>query len=293
MALPLSRPIPAVRSAVDPVLDALRRALAEREPAAKCRTVAAITLPAGWQPAADAPAAALDPGIPGRPERPALVHPRDVPYRGLGTVAGRAALIHAVAHIEFNAINLALDAAWRFRDMPPAYYADWLSVAQDEARHFGLLRARLQQLGVDYGDLVAHNGLWEAAEKTAHDVLDRMCCVPRVLEARGLDVTPGIILRLREVGDTETVTILETILREEVGHVRIGTEWFQWLCQQRALDPFATSQRLLAEQGMSIRPPINETARRAAGFTAAEIALALAAAADDRQRRAQPRARAQ
>lgn len=265
----------------DPTLAALLAALTEADPAAKCAAVAALALPAGWLPdAAEAPVA--DGRIPGRPTRPLLVHPREVPTRGLGSVAGRAALIHAVAHIEFNAINLALDAAWRFRGLPAAFHADWLSVAQDEARHFSLLRARLRELGHDYGDFSAHNGLWEAAEKTAHDVLDRMCCVPRVLEARGLDVTPGIIHRLREVGDPETVEILALILREEVGHVAIGTRWFHWLCAQRGVDPFATSQRLLAEQGMAIRPPINEAARLAAGFTPEEIGVALRAAESDR-----------
>ncbi|GAC1633392.1 MAG: ferritin-like domain-containing protein [Nevskia sp.] len=257
---------------------AIHAALTTRDPAAKCAAVAAIRIGEGWQPLDTAEMPAADPRIPGRPGRPALVRPRDVPYRGIGSVAGRAALIHAVAHIEFNAINLALDAAWRFRGLPADYYRDWLLVAKDEARHFALLRTRLRQLGFDYGDLAAHNGLWEAAEKTAHDVLDRMCCVPRVLEARGLDVTPGIILRLREVRDLETVAILETILAEEIGHVEIGTRWFRWLCAQRGIDPFATSQRLLAEQGLSIRPPINEAARLAAGFTAEELRLLVAAA---------------
>ncbi|HEY1076122.1 MAG TPA: ferritin-like domain-containing protein, partial [Fontimonas sp.] len=160
--------------------------------------------------------------VPGRPPRPELVHPRDVPHRALGTPLGRCALIHAVAHIEFNAMNLALDAVCRFDGLPPAFYADWVSVAQDEARHFTLLRARLLELGSDYGEFTAHNGLWEAAEKTAHDVLVRMALVPRVLEARGLDVSPGIIERLRGVGDGQTQAILELILAEEVRHVALG-----------------------------------------------------------------------
>ncbi len=257
------------------LIEAIHDALGERDPAAKVARVALLDASGitgiGALPAPIWP----DKTIPGRPEKPALIRPRDVPTRGLGTVAGRAALIHAVAHIEFNAINLALDAAWRFRGLPDDYYADWLSVARDEARHFAMLRARLQALGVDYGDLPAHNGLWEAAEKTADDVLARMCCVPRVLEARGLDVTPGIIRRLTEIGDPETVAILDVILAEEVGHVRIGSHWYAWLCAQRGVDPLATSQRLLAEQGMNIRPPINETARRAAGFGEEELRLLL------------------
>lgn len=249
---------------------AVLAALVAVDPGEKCRLAAAID-PAADFSHADAPA--VDARIPGRPAQPELIHPRDVPTRGLGTVAGRAALIHAVAHIEFNAINLALDAAWRFRGLPADYYRDWISVAQDEARHFAMLRARLNGLGFDYGDLPAHNGLWEAAEKTAHALLDRMCCVPRVLEARGLDVTPGIIRRLTEIGDRDTVAILDVILAEEVGHVAIGTRWYRWACTREGVDPIATSQRLLAEQGMSIRPPINDAARREAGFSDEEMRL--------------------
>lgn len=267
---------------------AVLAALVAVDPGEKGRLAAAID-PAADFSHADAPAA--DARIPGRPARPELIHPRDVPTRGLGTVAGRAALIHAVAHIEFNAINLALDAAWRFRGLPADYYRDWISVAQDEARHFAMLRARLNELGFDYGDLPAHNGLWEAAEKTAHALLDRMCCVPRVLEARGLDVTPGIIRRLTEIGDRDTVAILDVILAEEVGHVAIGTRWYRWACTREGVDPIATSQRLLAEQGMSIRPPINDAARREAGFSDEELRL-IQHALDQRPERApkpQPR----
>ena len=233
------------------------------DPGAKCAEVAALTQLA---------AVASMPLQPGRPARPLLVRPREVPQRGLGSAEGRAALCHAVAHIEFNAINLALDAGLRFADMPQAYYADWLSVAQDEARHFLLMRQRLQQLGYDYGDFAAHNGLWESAEKTAHDVLVRMACVPRVLEARGLDVTPNLISRLREVGDLDTVAVLEVILAEEVRHVEIGTRWFQHGCATRGLEPVATFRRLLAEQNITLRPPFNQAARQAAGFAPEELA---------------------
>jgi len=262
----------ALRLSPDALIAAVHAALVETDPAAKCARVAAlpVAVPAGIGQAL--PADQADGRVPGRPEQPALIRPRDVPTRGLGTVAGRAALIHAVAHIEFNAVNLALDAAWRFRGLPDDYYADWLSVARDEARHFAMLRARLIELGYDYGAMPAHNGLWEAAEKTAHDVLERMCCVPRVLEARGLDVTPGIIHRLKEIRDRDTVAILEVILAEEVGHVAIGTRWYRWLCAQRGVDPLTTSERLLAEQGMNIRLPINRAARRAAGFSELELA---------------------
>lgn len=249
-------------------------ALACEEPAQKCRLVAAIAPPSG-APAEAQPSAAELVSIPGRPQRPQLVHPRTVAHRGLGSAAGRAALIHAVAHIEFNAINLALDAAFRFRGMPLDFYADWLSVAQDEARHFSMLSARLAQLGHAYGDFPAHNGLWEAAEKTAHDVLERMALVPRVLEARGLDVTPGMILRLREVGDTETVAVLEVILDEEVRHVTIGTRWYRYLCDQRGLDSDSTFESLLQAHGARIRPPLNWAARMQAGFHAAELPVEL------------------
>ncbi|HET8882826.1 MAG TPA: ferritin-like domain-containing protein [Solimonas sp.] len=240
--------------------------LVETDPQIKCERVAELRC--------DVPdVAEADPRpVPGRPARPLLIHPRDVPQRALGSREGRAALLHAIAHIEFNAINLALDAGWRFAAMPRDYYADWLGVAQDEARHFAMLRARLQSLGFDYGDFAAHNGLWEAAEKTAHDVLLRMALVPRVLEARGLDVTPGMIARLRAAGDLETVAILDVILREEVRHVEIGTRWFRHLCAQRDLDPSSTFRALLAEHGVRLRPPLNLDARRAAGFADAELA---------------------
>ena len=211
-------------------------------------------------------------GAPGRPLRPRLVMPRDVPQRGLGTDEGRAALVHAVAHIEFNAINLAWDAVYRFRGMPDDYYRDWVSVAHDESRHFTLLAARLAQLGHAYGDFDAHNGLWEMATKTAGSCLARMALVPRVLEARGLDVTPGMIARLRSVGDDATADILEVILREEVPHVAAGTRWFRFCCEREGRDPDATFHALLAEfVPTGLRGPFNLDARRAAGFAEAEL----------------------
>ena len=209
---------------------------------------------------------------PGRPERPLLVAPRDVAQRGLGTAAGRAALIHAIAHIEFNAINLALDAAWRFRDLPPQFTLDWIGVAADEARHFRMLQARLRELGHQYGDFPAHDGLWEMAEKTAGSVLERMALVPRVLEARGLDVTPGMILRLRSNGDEASAAVLEIILAEEVGHVAIGSRWFAWCCEREGVEPGATFIALLRGVGRgSLRGPFNLPARQAAGFDEAEM----------------------
>lgn len=211
--------------------------------------------------------------MPGRPPKPALVHPRDLPKRGLGTHEGRAAFIHAIAHIEFNAIDLAWDAVYRFRNMPDVYYANWVSVANDEARHFAMLRERLQQLGYDYGDFGAHNGLWEMAEKTAHDGLARMALVPRVLEARGLDVTPGMIVKLRSLGDDATVAILETILREEVAHVAAGSRWFRWFCERAGVEPEARFRELLAEYARGVlHGPFNIEARSAAGFGEDELA---------------------
>lgn len=261
-------------------LDALAAALRETDPQRKCRAVAVLKLsPEDYAGDGRSVSLAADTdGIPGRPAQPELIEPAKVPRRRLGSAAGRAALIHAIAHIEFNAINLALDACWRFRGMPAAYYQDWLSVAVDEARHFQLLAARLSELGHAYGDFPAHNGLWEAAEKTAHDVLTRMALVPRVLEARGLDVTPGMIERLRSVGDMATVEILQLILREEVRHVQVGTHWFHFCCAQQDLAPDQTFVRLLAEYNMNVRPPLNEKARTQAGFSARELALVLAQA---------------
>ena len=210
----------------------------------------------------------------GRPPRPRLVSPRVLPQRGLGSDAGRAAFVHAIAHIEFNAINLAWDAVWRFDGMPEAFYADWVRVADDEARHFALLSARLAELGHVYGDFDAHDGLWDMARRTAHSCLERMALVPRVLEARGLDVTPAMIARLRDVGDLRTVEILELILREEVAHVAAGSRWFRWCCEREGTDPIATFDRLLAQHARgSIRKPFNRAARDAAGFDADEMTM--------------------
>ena len=209
---------------------------------------------------------------PGRPDRPNLVAPRNVASRGLGTQEGRAAFVHAIAHIEFNAINLACDAVHRFRGMPREFYSDWVGVAADEARHFKMLRERLQQLGHDYGDFDAHNGLCEMAEMTAHSCRERMALVPRVLEARGLDVTPGMIVRLRTVGDDATAAILEVILREEVAHVAAGSRWFRWCCERDGIDPDMEFARLVALHARgSVRGPFNLDAREAAGFSAAEL----------------------
>jgi len=216
--------------------------------------------------------AVLPIGAAGRPDLPELVAPSQLRRRRLGSEAGRAALVHAIAHIEFNAINLALDAAYRFRDMPDQFYLDWISVAADEARHYTMLSTRLKSMGYSYGDFPAHNGLWEMAQRTADDCLKRMALVPRVLEARGLDVTPAMIERLQAVGDHETVRLLKIILEEEVRHVQIGSHWFHLCCDQRGLEPEATFLSLIKEyfQG-SLRGPFNIPARMQAGFTQREM----------------------
>lgn len=217
--------------------------------------------------------------MPGRPATPKLVHPRDLPRRGFGSDEGRAAFIHAVAHIEFNAIDLAWDAVYRFRGMPAEYYADWVAVANDEARHFRMLRARLNELGHDYGDFDAHNGLWEMAEKTAHDGLARMALVPRVLEARGLDVTPGMIVKLRALGDHATAGILAVILQEEVAHVAAGSRWFRWHCERAGVAPNARFRELLGEYATGVlHKPFNMEARVQAGFDPEELEELLVAA---------------
>lgn len=208
----------------------------------------------------------------GRPARPELVDAHGLSKRGAGTVEGRAALVHAVAHIELNAIDLACDAVFRFRSMPEAFFADWIGVAAEEAHHFRLLRGRLQELGHDYGDFPAHRGLWDMAQRTAGDALARMALVPRVLEARGLDVTPGIMERLRRAGDQRTPALLVVILHDEIGHVAAGTRWFRYLCEQRGLEPEAEYFRLLREYLRGeLRCPLHLEARRQAGFSESEL----------------------
>jgi uncharacterized ferritin-like protein (DUF455 family) len=214
----------------------------------------------------------LGPWERGRPERPALVEPRDLRTRSLRTPQGHVAAIHAVAHIEANAVDLAVDAVHRFRDLPRDFHDDWLRVAEEEAHHFELLRARLRDLGADYGDLPAHGRLWDACAATAGDPLARMALVPRVLEARGLDVTPSMRQRFADAGDHATAAVLDVILRDEVGHVAVGDRWFRWLCADRGVAPEATFARVLAEAGVEVRPPLNAEARLAAGFSEAELA---------------------
>jgi uncharacterized ferritin-like protein (DUF455 family) len=212
--------------------------------------------------------------IPGRPARPALVGFHALQRRSPATPHGRAVLLHALAHIEFNAINLALDIVWRFPGMPEAFYRQWIGVAREEALHFELLRAHLQTLGHGYGDFPAHDGLWEMAHKTRDDVLARLALVPRTLEARGLDASPPMRDKLSAAGDTEAAAILDIILRDEIGHVAVGNRWFRHLCTERGLDPIVSYAALAAHHGAPrLRGPFNLSARRAAGFDETELAL--------------------
>ena len=218
--------------------------------------------------------------LPGRPARPELVHPARVPRRSPFKPEGLAALLHAIAHIEFNAINLALDAAWRFEGMPREFYEDWVRVAAEEAYHFSLLAQLLVDLGHAYGDFAAHDNLWIMCTRTQDDVVARMALVPRTLEARGLDATPQIQQRLRAVGTPmalRAVEVLDIILRDEVGHVAIGNHWYRWLCAREGLDPVHHYQALVERHAAPrLHPPFNEAARRRAGFSDDELAMLLA-----------------
>lgn len=209
---------------------------------------------------------------PGYPENLKLVAPRELKRRSIQHQDGRNVLMHAVAHIEFNAINLALDAAYRFRDQPLTFYQDWINIAADEARHFGLIRHYLNNNNCDYADMPAHNGLWDMALSTQYDVVARMALVPRVLEARGLDVTPGMIKRLNGVGDQAAVGILEVIYQDEIGHVKTGSDWFFYQCELRKLEPRSTFRAMVDEHlHGELKGPFNLAARLQAGFDEIEM----------------------
>jgi uncharacterized ferritin-like protein (DUF455 family) len=240
-------------AAVNAMADAVRAGTCAPDPGA------ALVAPAGEH-------------IPGRPDRPELVLPSALGRRAMHTVEGRAMLIHALAHIEFNAINLALDALWRFAGLPPAYYADWLKVAEEESLHFSLVAAHLVTLGYAYGDFTAHGSLWEMVAKTTGDVLARMALVPRTLEARGLDANPPMRAKIAQAGDLKAAAILDIILRDEIGHVEIGNRWYRHLCDQRGLEPRATYVALSKQYWAPVlKGPFNVAARRQAGFTDEEI----------------------
>ena len=212
--------------------------------------------------------------LPGRPAKPLLVPPLQVPRRKMDTTEGRASLLHSLAHIEFNAINLALDAIWRFSDMPTQYYEDWLRVAKEEAYHFSLVNEYMQSVGYTYGDFEAHNSLWEMVERTVDSVIARMALVPRTMEARGLDAVPMIRDRFKQVKEEKAVEILDIILRDEIGHVAIGNHWFGFLCKQSNLSPISAYRDLAKTyRAPKLRGPFNIEARRQAGFTDEELDL--------------------
>lgn len=241
-------------------------------PDAPAKAAATLALDAGLPVNIDA-VIAEPAGIPGRPERPRLVEHIKLKPPSMRTPAGIAALVHAIAHIELNAIDLALDICWRFPGMPEAFYRDWLRIAQEEAKHFTLLREHLLTLGFDYGDFDAHNALWDMAERTRHDLLARIALVPRTLEARGLDASPAVRAKLVGAGDKRAGQILDVILHDEIGHVLAGNRWYRFLCEQRGLDPITTYAELAAHhQAPKLRAPFNLEARRAAGFDEAELA---------------------
>ena len=209
---------------------------------------------------------------PGRPQKPKLVPPRLLPRRSVHTAEGQAAMLHAIAHIEFTAINLALDALYRFRDLPQAYYDDWLKVASEEAYHFQLVDDYLRSHGYAYGGFDAHDGLWDAALQTKDSVLLRMAIIPRGMEARGLDATPGIMKKFKKIGDVEVERILNIILRDEIGHVQIGTRWFNYICDKNQLPRQQTFEDIMQRfvQG-KVKLPLHRVARKSAGFTDAEL----------------------
>ena len=216
------------------------------------------------------PLDAAVPDRPGRPEKPELIAPRQVPKRSLTTQKGRIALLHAIAHIELNAVDLALDIVARFSSepVPKSFFDGWMRVAFEEAKHFRLVRDRLRQLGADYGDLPAHDGLWQAAHDTRNDLTARLAVVPLILEARGLDVTPALQAKMREAGDLESAAVLDVIYEDEKGHVAVGAKWFRFLCARQKKNPAATFQALVrANFRGPLKAPFNDIARAEAGLT--------------------------
>lgn len=250
------------------LVNAALRVLGEPDPAQKVQLT--YTFAQAWRDGSIARVGeASPPPRPARPAKPELISPGDMPKRSTGGGPRRLALLHAIAHIELNAIDLGWDIIARFAspDLPRAFYDDWVLVAEDEARHFDMLVQRLKELGADYGDLPAHDGLWEAAEKTADDLLARLALVPMVLEARGLDTTPPTVAKLNANGDNATAALFETIAEEEIAHVAAGVRWFEHGCAQRGLEPIATHKALVAKNFRGqIKPPFNTDARDRAGF---------------------------
>jgi uncharacterized ferritin-like protein (DUF455 family) len=210
------------------------------------------------------------PDRPGRPNRPELIPPKNMEKRSLHSLKGRIALLHAIAHIELNAVDLALDIVARFATakVPNSFFDGWMQVAFEEAKHFRLVRQRLQQLGADYGDLPAHDGLWQAAHATRGDLTARLAVVPLILEARGLDVTPALQTKMRETGDLDSAAVLDVIYNDEKGHVAVGAKWFRFLCAREKRDPAATFQNLVRSNFRgALKAPFNDVARAEAGLT--------------------------
>nr|WP_210314387.1 ferritin-like domain-containing protein [Rhizobium lentis] len=210
------------------------------------------------------------PERPGRPDKPVLTPPTLVKKRSLHTLKGRIALLHAIAHIELNAVDLALDIVARFatEQVPNSFFDGWMQVAFEEAKHFRMVRARLNDLGADYGDLPAHDGLWQAANSTRNDLTARLAVVPLILEARGLDVTPSLQAKMRETGDLESAAVLDVIYNDEKGHVAVGAKWFRFLCARERRDPAKAFQELVrANFRGPLKPPFNDLARAEAGLT--------------------------
>ncbi len=221
----------------------------------------------------DAKTPIADPGgIPGRPAQPILVSHTSLKAKPLNTPEGRALLLHAIAHIELNAIDLALDVVWRFSGMPEAFYRDWVKIAKEEAKHFLLIQRHLVGMGFDYGQFPAHNSLWDMAERTKDDILARIGLVPRTMEARGLDASPGVKNKLVSAGDLAAGRILDIILEEEIGHVAAGNRWYRYVCQERGLDPIGTYRDLIVQyDAPKLKSPYNLEARRLAGFEDEEL----------------------
>jgi uncharacterized ferritin-like protein (DUF455 family) len=255
------------------LFDALAEALAEAQVERKLALVRELA--ADWQAGAfelEGGAALVTPTKRGYPDKPKLVPAQDVPLRKPSTREGLAALFHAIVHIEYSAVDLALDHAYRFRSMPAEYYGDWIAVAEEEVRHFDMLRAHLQSYGHDYGDFPAHDTLWQLNIRTGAYVLARMALVPRLAEARGLDATPPIQAKLKQTGDAAGVIVLDVVLNDEVGHVALGDKWFRYLCAERKLEVEPTYRSLIDEyQAPWPVAPLNEKARLAAGFSPDEL----------------------
>lgn len=215
----------------------------------------------------------LDPELPerpGRPEKPLLVPPKATEKRSLHTLPGRIAMLHALAHIELNAVDLALDIVARFASepVPHSFFDGWMRVAFEEAKHFRMVRERMQALGADYGDMPAHDGLWQAAHSTRNDLTARLAVVPLILEARGLDVTPSLQEKMRETGDIDSADVLKVIYEDEKGHVAVGAKWFRFLCARERKDPAATFKQLVrANFRGALKAPFNDVARAEAGLT--------------------------